>query len=275
MPEISVLYQQLVDQVASYQSQFDRKFLDSVYEFAREVHKDQKRLSGEPFILHPLSVALILAELQQDVKVVAASLLHDAIEDGDVTEEEIGKLFGAEIAKMVQGATKLGQLVFESKEERQAENFRKMFLAMGEDLRIIIIKLADRLHNMQTLRFLPPARQKANALETREIFAPLAHRLGMWRIKWELEDLSFRYLEPKQFAEIKDKVIDSRLTRETYIKRFVERISNSLHAMGVEGDIQGRPKHFYSIYRKMVEQNLEFEELYDLLALRIIVPTIR
>ncbi len=266
---------EILERIKSYNPAADLSLVESAFKFAEKVHSGHKRLSGDPYITHPVAVAKILTELEQDPQVVASALLHDTIEDGGISREELATSFGEEIARLVEGVTKLGQLTFISKEERQAENFRKMFLAMGEDIRIIIIKLADRLHNMQTIKFLPEGKQRETSLETLEIFAPLAHRLGMWRLKWELEDLAFQVLEPASFADIKGKVSEGRPLREAYIATFMERVKEALEKVGIKGEIQGRPKHFYSIYRKMVDQNLEFDEIYDLIAVRIIVPTIR
>jgi GTP pyrophosphokinase len=267
--------QELIDKIASYNPRADSDIVRRAYRFAERVHTGSNRLSGDPYFSHPQAVALLLADLEQDPVTIAAALLHDVIEDADVTREEMLATFGDEITKMVEGVTKLSQLTFISREERQAENFRKMFLAMGEDIRIIIIKLADRLHNMQTLQYLPPAKQKEIALETREIFAPLAHRLGMWRLKWQLEDLSFLFLEPESYETIKKKVAESRSGRESYIRDFIEKVKELQTKMEIPGEVNGRAKHFYSIYHKMVDQNLEFEEIYDLTAVRMIVESIK
>lgn len=265
----------LLEKVKSYNPSADLDLIKRAYEFAEKAHASHKRLSGDPYIIHPLAVAEILADLEQDVVALAAALLHDTIEDAEISSEQLKETFGEEITKLVEGVTKLGQLTFVTKVERQAENFRKMFVAMAEDLRIIVIKLADRLHNMQTIQYLPPLKQKETSLETREIFAPLAHRLGMWRIKWELEDLAFNVLEPKKYNEIKEKIAEARVEREAYIKDFIEKLSEQLSKVGLTGEIQGRPKHFYSIYRKMVDQNLEFSEIYDLTAVRILVDSVK
>jgi len=266
---------ELVEKVKSYDPQADAGLIEKVYGFAEEKHRGHKRLSGDPFITHPLAVAQILADLEQDVPTICAALLHDTVEDAEVTLEEISRDFSPEIAKLVEGVTKLSQLVYESREERQAENFRKMFVAMGEDLRVIIVKLADRLHNMQTIKYLSPERVRYTSLETREIFAPLAHRLGMWKLKWELEDLSFKHLEPEKHAEVQAKVAESRESRESYIAAFIKKIEEVMEKVHISGEIYGRPKHLYSIYRKMVDQNLEFDEIYDLTAVRIIVDSIK
>jgi len=266
---------ELVEKVKGYDPQADTGLIEKIYRFAEEKHRGHQRLSGDPFITHPLAVAHILADLEQDVPTICAALLHDTVEDAEVTLEEIGRDFSPEIAKLVEGVTKLSQLVYESREERQAENFRKMFVAMGEDLRVIIVKLADRLHNMQTIKYLSPERIHYTSLETREIFAPLAHRLGMWKLKWELEDLSFKHLEPEKHAEIQAKVAESRESRENYIAAFIKKITDVMEKVHIRGEIYGRPKHLYSIYRKMVDQNLEFDEIYDLTAVRIIVDSVK
>ncbi|MFH1825979.1 MAG: bifunctional (p)ppGpp synthetase/guanosine-3',5'-bis(diphosphate) 3'-pyrophosphohydrolase [bacterium] len=268
-------FETLLAKVKEYNPQADLELIKQAFELAEKAHAQHKRLSGEPYITHPLAVALILAGLEQDIKTIAAALLHDVIEDTDIDHEQLTKKFDKEVARLVEGVSKLSQLTFISKEVRQAENFRKMFVAMSQDFRIIIIKLADRLHNMQTLEFLPPPQQKETALETREIFAPLAHRLGMWKLKWELEDLSFAYLEPDKYEEIKHRVAESRGRREEYIQAFISDSSKLLDKVAIEGYIYGRPKHFYSIYHKMVDQNLEFDEIYDLTAVRMIVESVK
>lgn len=265
----------LLETIEKYSPQADFKLLKDVFDFSEKAHAGHKRLSGDPYITHPLAVAAVLAALEQDLVTVSAALLHDVIEDAGVSREDLLRLFGEEVARLVEGVTKLSQLSFISREVRQAENFRKMFVAMGEDFRIIIIKLADRLHNMQTLEYLPLPKQKDTALETREIFAPLAHRLGMWRLKWELEDLAFFYLEPDEYKEIKKKVTENRKERENYIQEFIKQVSKLLKKVGLPCEITGRPKHFYSIYKKMVDQNLEFDEIYDLTAVRIIVENVK
>lgn len=266
----------LQDRIRQYMSEASLQLVTRAYEFAKKAHEGQTRLSGEPFIHHPLAVACILAELEQDPPTVSAALLHDTVEDSGITPEQVTKVFGEDICRLVEGVTKLGQLSFESKEEEQAENFRKMFLAMAKDLRVVIIKLADRLHNMRTLKYMTPEKQQRIARETREIFSPLAHRLGMWTLKWELEDLAFYYLQPTEFQTIKKQVSSRREEREQY----VEKLLNVLHHLIVENanipaKISGRPKHFYSIYKKLTAQNLTFDELYDTLGVRIIVDTLR
>ena len=268
-------FEALIQKIKKYSPKKELGIIEKAFEFAEKAHAGHQRLSGDPYITHPLAIASILADLEQDPTTIAAALLHDVVEDVEVSREELSKTFGEEITRLVEGVTKLSQLTFVSREVRQAENFRKMFIAMGEDFRIIIIKLADRLHNMLTLKYLPPAKQKETALETREIFAPLAHRLGMWRLKWELEDLSFAYLEPDKYEEIKNKVAESRDARESYIRDFIKQADRSMKKVEIEIEISGRPKHFYSIYRKMVDQNLEFDEIYDLTAVRMIVENVK
>ena len=268
-------FEALLQKIKKYSPKKELGIIEKAFEFAEKAHAGHQRLSGDPYITHPLAIASILADLEQDPTTIAAALLHDVVEDVEVSREELSKTFGEEITRLVEGVTKLSQLTFVSREVRQAENFRKMFIAMGEDFRIIIIKLSDRLHNMQTLKYLPPAKQKETALETREIFAPLAHRLGMWHLKWELEDLSFSYLEPDKYEEIKNKVAESRDARESYIRDFIKQADRSMKKVEIEIEISGRPKHFYSIYRKMVDQNLEFDEIYDLTAVRMIVENVK
>jgi GTP pyrophosphokinase len=266
---------ELLKKIESYNPRADREIIEKAYAFAGRAHSQHKRLSGDPYITHPLAVAMILSDLEQDAVTIAAALLHDVIEDAGVTREDLVKEFGEEIARLVEGVTKLSQFSFVSRQERQAENFRKMFVAMGEDFRIIVIKLADRLHNMQTLQYLSPARQKRTALETREIFAPLAHRMGMWRLKWQLEDLSFLYLEPEEYNFIKNKVAESRGARESFIEEFIEKIKAYLAGAKIHAEVSGRAKHFYSIFHKMEDQKLDFEEIFDLTAVRIITDSVK
>ena len=266
---------ELIAKLKQYAPQTDVVLIDKAYDFAKKQHEGQKRLSGEPFITHPVAVAMILAELEQDQATIIAGILHDVIEDGLATRDVIAKEFNEDVAYLVEGVTKLSKLVFESREERQAENFRKMLLAMGEDIRVIIIKLADRLHNMQTIQYLPRNKQIDTSIETKEIFAPLAHRLGIWKVKWELEDLAFRCLEEKKYEEIRKKVSERREEREKRIHEFIAKVRDIIAKVGISAEINGRPKHFFSIYRKMVDQNLEFDDLYDLLAVRIIVAGVK
>lgn len=251
------------------------KKIKEAYTFAENAHKSQLRSSGEPYIIHPLEVALILMDLGLDVDTVVAGLLHDVVEDTGVPIEELTKLFGAEVADLVDGVTKLGKIAFKTKEEQQAENLRKMFLAMAKDIRVIIIKLADRLHNLRTLEYVDEEKQREKAYETLEIYAPLAHRLGIFKIKWELEDTSLRYIDPKGYYDLVEKIAIKRREREKYIQEIIETLKKKLDEMNIEAEIEGRPKHFYSIYRKMYMQHKTFEEIYDLLAIRVIVNTVK
>ncbi|GBR74959.1 (p)ppGpp synthase/hydrolase, partial [Candidatus Termititenax aidoneus] len=265
---------------AAYLSAKDQNKIRQAYQFAEKAHGGQKRLSGEPYLAHPVEAALILAGLKQDADTLCAALLHDVMEDTDTPEEKIREFFGAEVLFLVKGVTKLTELKIAKsraalKEEMHAENTRNMLLAMAQDIRIVFIKLADRLHNMRTLEYLPRAKQIENAQETMDIFAPLAHRLGLGLVKWELEDLSFRYLEPDKFWQIRDKVADKRREREDYIQDFCERVREILRENNIHGEVSGRAKHFYSIYRKMQTQHLEFEQIYDLSAVRVLVDTER
>ncbi|MCF6096644.1 bifunctional (p)ppGpp synthetase/guanosine-3',5'-bis(diphosphate) 3'-pyrophosphohydrolase [Thermovorax subterraneus] len=265
----------LKERIKSYNPTANLELVDRAYEFAQKAHDGQHRISGEMYIFHPLEVAIILADLELDTITIAAGLLHDVVEDTEYTLEDINREFGDEIALLVDGVTKLGKLEFKTKEEQQAENLRKMFLAMAKDIRVILIKLADRLHNMRTLKYLPVEKQKEIAIETLEIFAPLAHRLGISKIKWELEDLAFRYLEPERYYELVEKVAKKRREREEHINKMIAILEKKLEAAGIKAEIQGRPKHFYSIYKKMKEQNKSFEQIYDLTAVRIIVSSVR
>jgi guanosine-3',5'-bis(diphosphate) 3'-pyrophosphohydrolase len=259
----------------SYCSDADLAIVDKAFQFADEAHRGQFRISGDPYIQHPLGVAFILAELELDTTTIAASLLHDVVEDTQFTLQDIEDNFGKEVALLVDGVTKLSRIEYKSKEEQQVENLRKMFFAMAKDIRVILIKLADRLHNMRTLKYLPVKKQKKIAQETLEVYAPLAHRLGIFRIKWELEDIAFRYLEPDKYYELVEKVAKKRQERETYINQVIGCLKTKLDEVGIKAEIQGRPKHLYSIYHKMVEQDKDFREIYDLTAIRIIVDSIK
>ncbi|MGI6425530.1 MAG: RelA/SpoT family protein [Tepidanaerobacteraceae bacterium] len=265
----------LKKQILSYNPSGDLNLIQKAYDFANKAHSGQHRVSGELFIFHPLGVAIILADLELDFTTIAAGLLHDVVEDTDYTISDIEKEFGSEIALLVDGVTKLGKLEFKTKEEQQAENFRKMFLAMAKDIRIILIKLADRLHNMRTLKYLSKEKQREKALETIEIFAPLAHRLGISKVKWELEDLAFRFLESDQYYQLVDKVAKKRQEREEHINNMIDVLKRHLRSSGINAEIQGRPKHFYSIYKKMNEQNKTFDQIYDLTAVRVIVGNVK
>lgn len=262
-------------QILSYQSDAPISLVQKAYEFARDAHSGQFRISGEDYISHPLGVAKILADLQIDALTISAALLHDVVEDTSVSLEDVEKIFGKEVAAMVDGVTKLSRIEYKSKEEQQLENYRKMFLAMAKDLRVVLIKLADRLHNMRTLKYMPEHKQRRIAQETLEIFAPLAHRLGISSIKWELEDRSFRFLEPEKYYELGEKVKQKRREREQLVNESIKILTERLRSVGVKAEIQGRPKHFYSIYKKMLKGNKELSEIYDLSAIRIIVETIK
>jgi GTP pyrophosphokinase len=249
--------------------------VQQAYETAALAHQGQKRISGEDYIQHPLGVAHILADLQMDAETIAAGLLHDVVEDTSITSESLTKLFSKEIALLVDGVTKLSRINFKNKEEQQLENLRRMFMAMAKDIRVIIIKLADRLHNMRTLKYMSPEKQKEISEETLEIFTPLAHRLGMSNIKWELEDLCFRYLEPEHYRDLTEKVKQKRREREEIVNDAIAALREKLDSVGLRAEIQGRPKHFYSIHRKMLRQGKELSEIYDLYAIRVVVDTIK
>ncbi len=252
----------------------DNELICNAFNFAYQLHDGQCRRSGEPYIAHPVAVAGILRDMGGSSVMMAAGFLHDVVEDTEVTAQEIEERFGEEVRRLVEGVTKLSKLQFSSKTESQAENFRRMFLAMAQDIRVIIVKLADRLHNMRTLEFMPPEKQKQIALETKEIFSPLAHRLGIGRLKWELEDLSFKYLDGDSYRQMQELVVEKRADREARIKETTELLRNRLDQSGINWlDVSGRPKHLYSIYQKMERSQKEFSQIYDLTAMRIIVET--
>ncbi|WP_067845931.1 RelA/SpoT family protein [Alicyclobacillus mali (ex Roth et al. 2021)] len=265
----------LCQKLQSYMSHEDIAAVRRAYDFAAKAHQGQTRLSGEPYISHPLAVAYILADLRLDAAAIIAGLLHDVVEDTSVSDSTIVQAFGAEVATLVDGVTKLKRIKFDSREEQQAENLRKMFMAMARDIRVLIIKLADRLHNMRTLKYQSPETQIRKARETLEIFAPLAHRLGINTIKWELEDLSLRYLNPQQYYRIVNLMARKRQEREQYIEGVIDVLREKLAELNLKADVSGRAKHIYSIYRKMVTQHKEFNEIYDLFAIRIIVESIK
>ena len=244
------------------------------FELADKAHEGQFRASGEPYIMHPLAVADILAHLQIDHITLMAALMHDVVEDTSYSKEDLEEMFGSEVAFLVDGVTKLNQFQYETKEDRQMENYRKMILAMAKDVRVVVIKLGDRLHNMRTLKHMRSDKQKRIAKETLEIFAPLAHRLGIFNVKWELEDLSFRYLEPEKYYDLVDQMKQKRQAREDIVNDTMSQLTKALEEAHIKADIKGRPKHFYSIYKKMKKDNRDLSQIYDLLAVRVIVDTI-
>lgn len=265
---------EFMDYVHSYLEDDECDQIMKAFTLADKAHEGQFRASGEPYIMHPLAVAEILAHLQIDHITLIAALLHDVVEDTEYTKEDIEKLFGSEVAFLVDGVTKLNQFQYETKEDRQMENYRKMILAMAKDVRVVVIKLGDRLHNMRTLKHMRSDKQKRIAKETLEIFAPLAHRLGIFNVKWELEDLSFRYLEPDKYYDLVDQMKQKRQAREDIVNDTMEQLTKALGEAGIKADIKGRPKHFYSIYKKMKKDNRDLSQIYDLLAVRVIVDTV-
>ncbi len=267
-------FEKLIEIVKKQNPNADTSKIESAYELASEAHKEQKRVSGTPYITHPLEVASIVAEMQMDVDSICAALLHDVVEDTPYSRDDIKNRFGEQVALLVDGVTKLDKIAFSNKEERDMENLRKMFLAMASDIRVIIIKFADRMHNMSTLISMSEEKQREKARETLTIFAPLAHRLGMYKIKWELEDLSLKYLDPIAFYEIMKGINQKRQEREQYIDLIKLDLKQRLGELNIKCSIDGRPKHFYSIYRKMYTQNKTLDQIYDLFAVRIITETV-
>ncbi len=265
----------LIDKVQAYYPAADVDLIRKAYEFSARVHHGQKRQSGEPYLIHPMAVASVIADLKLDVPSVVAGLLHDTVEDTLTTLDEVKGQFGREVAGLVDGLTKLARTNFSSHEEKQAENFRKMILAMGKDVRVILIKLADRVHNMRTLDHMSSEKQVATAQETLDIYAPLAHRLGIAWIKTELEDLSLKHLHPEIYYQLKRNVARKKSDREKYIDEVISIIGKKLEAEGIDAEVSGRPKHFYSIYQKMESQNLQYDQIYDLVAFRVLVDTQR
>jgi GTP pyrophosphokinase len=267
--------QTLIEEIPKYQPGADLDLLARAYRFSEQSHKGQQRASGEPYLSHPLEVAGLLVNFKMDVTTVTAGLLHDVLEDTDATKSDLQREFGVEIAELVDGVTKIGKLAFSSREERQAESFRKMLVAMARDLRVLMIKLADRLHNMRTLDFLPQDKGRKIAQETLDIYAPLAHRLGMAKVKAELEDLALRVLNPEDYQDLMRKVAKRRLEREAEINQLIAILRDKLGEVGIESRIAGRPKHFYSIWKKMHEGGREFDEIYDLTAVRVLTDSVR
>ena len=271
-----VLYDELIASVKKYHPSTDISIIEKAYKTAREAHKDQARKSGEPYITHPLCVAIILADLELDKETIVAGLLHDAVEDTIMTVEEVAAGFGSEVALLVDGVTKLGQLSYKAdKVEVQAENLRKMFLAMAKDIRVILIKLADRLHNMRTLQYMKPEKQKEKARETMDIYAPIAQRLGISKVKVELDDLALKYLQPDVYYDLVEKIALRKSTREEYVQSIVDEVQTHIIKAGIRADVSGRVKHFFSIYKKMVNQDKTLDQIYDLFAVRIIVDTVK
>ncbi len=270
------LYQDLIARVQKYHPSDDISLIEKAYKIAYEAHKDQVRRSGEPYIIHPLCVAIILADLQLDKESIVAGLLHDVVEDTIMTDEEIKEEFGPDVALIVDGVTKLGRLKYnEDKLEFQAENLRKMFLAMAKDIRVIMVKLADRLHNMRTLKHMLPSKQIEIARETMDIYAPLAQRLGISKLKVELDDLSLKYLEPEVYYDLVDKIAIRKSVREKYVQEIVDEVSVHIQNAGISAAIDGRVKHFFSIYKKMLNQDKTIDQIYDLFAIRIVVDTVK
>ena len=270
-----VEFKHLIDTIHTYLPRAKCDDVTKAYNLAEEAHKDQRRVSGEPYILHPLAVAQILADMKIDTTTITASLLHDVVEDTSYTLEDIKKMFGKEVAFLVDGVTKLSRLNYRTKEDQQLNSMRKMFLAMAKDVRVVVIKLADRLHNMRTLRYMRSDKQKRIAQETLEIFAPLAHRLGIFNIKWELEDLSFRYLEPDKYYDLVDQMKQKRHVREEIVNEAIDVLKKALDEAHIHCEINGRPKHFYSIYKKMKKDNRDLSQVYDLFAIRVIVDDVK
>ncbi|MCI6301071.1 MAG: bifunctional (p)ppGpp synthetase/guanosine-3',5'-bis(diphosphate) 3'-pyrophosphohydrolase [Megasphaera elsdenii] len=270
-----VEFKHLIDTIHSYLPKAKCDDVTKAYQLAEEAHKDQRRVSGEPYILHPLAVAQILADMKIDTTTITASLLHDVVEDTSYTLDDLKKMFGKEVAFLVDGVTKLSRLNYRTKEDQQLNSMRKMFLAMAKDVRVVVIKLADRLHNMRTLRYMRSDKQKRIAQETLEIFAPLAHRLGIFNIKWELEDLSFRYLEPDKYYDLVEQMKQKRHVREEIVNEAIDVLKKALDEAHIHCEINGRPKHFYSIYKKMKKDNRDLSQVYDLFAIRVIVDDVK
>ena len=275
VPVEEQLYLELIEKIKTYHPSSDFSMVEKAYKLAVDAHKDQKRKSGEPYIIHPLKVAYILAELELDMESIVAGILHDIIEDTEYSYEDISNMFSEEIAALVDGVTKLGKLSYTTKEEVQAENYRKMFLAMAKDIRVILIKLADRLHNMRTLNYMKPEKQKEKAQETLDIYAPLAHRLGISKIRSEMEDLCFKYLDPDAFFDLATKIERKKEERDEFVQDIVKELQQKMDEAGIKGKVYGRTKHFFSIYKKMVNQNKTMDQIYDLFAIRALVDNVK
>ena len=270
------LYQELIRSVLKYHPSADISMIEKAYQVASKAHEGQVRKSGEPYIIHPICVAIILADLELDKESIAAGLLHDVVEDTPMTTEDVAKLFGDEVALLVDGVTKLGQLNYSAdKVDEQAENLRKMFLAMAKDIRVILIKLADRLHNMRTLKYMRPEKQKEKARETMDIYAPIAQRLGISKVKIELDDLALKYLEPEVYYDLVAQISDKKSVREKFVRSIVAEVKQHMDNASIEADVQGRVKHFFSIYKKMVNQDKTLDQIYDLFAVRILVDSVK
>lgn len=267
--------QMYADFIKDYPVYANDKLIEKAFDIAEKAHEGQKRKSGEPYIIHPVSVARILADLKLDGVSICAAMLHDVPEDTNFTIENVKSEFGEQVALIVDGVTKLKKFDFQSREEAQAESMRKMFLAMASDIRVVIIKLADRLHNMRTLNYQTEEKQKEKSRETLEIYAPLANRLGINAFKWEFEDLALKYLEPEAYRDIALMLNSTRKERTEYIEKVIKEIKEQVTPLGIPFEIDGRPKHIYSIYKKMKTKNKSFDELYDLVAVRIIVETVK
>ncbi len=268
-------FEGLLEKIKKYNPNMDFDKITKAFKLAESAHANQQRKTGEPYIIHPLAVAHILAELELDCDSIIGALLHDVVEDTEYTTADIAREFGDGVAIIVDGVTKLGKIQYTNKEEQQVENLRKMFLAMAKDVRVILIKLADRLHNMRTIKFMSEDKQREKARETLEVYAALAHRLGMSKIKWELEDLSLRYLDPIAYKEISESISQKRMEREQYIDDIIATFRQKLDELGIEAQLMGRAKHFYSIFRKMFTQNKSIDEIYDLFAVRAIVDSVK
>ena len=266
---------EFLDYIASLNPNYNLEGIKKAYETAEKMHKGQLRKSGEPYIIHPVETAKILAGLGMDEQTIIAGLLHDVVEDTEYTEEQLKAEFGEEVALLVDGVTKLGNLVFETKEDAQAENLRKMFLAMSKDIRVLIIKLADRLHNMRTINYMSPEKIREKSKETLEIYAPLASRLGMFGIKFELEDIALKQLEPEFYRKLAQQINQRKEQRDAYIKKIIEKLSEALDKLNIHYEVKGRSKHFYSIYRKMRDKHKQLDEIFDLTAVRVLVDTVK